>query len=570
MRNRLFIFSALGAVLILINSCGMDDTTVAKVGDLKITRSEFESRLNQRGRNAQKADATRDSVRKATLLNRMIEEKLKINAAYDMNLDEDEKILGSMKGRKSRLVGNKYFERIVVDQLISEQELKEAFNKQKEEVKASHILIAYKGALKSRAQRSKAEAKQLAQELAQRVKSGESLSKLAEQYSDDPTAKRNKGDLGYFTYGKMVPEFQEAAYKMEKGEVSGPVESGYGFHIIKLDDRRTNENFNESKFEEQKMNLKRQMYMGLQDSGRVLWNQHSKSLKEKYDFELLEENIRKAAEIAKEKNEKGLRTIGDYTQEEKDLVLAEFKGGNFTLGDLLIVYADNFSRVRNKLANFNNLKSQVENFGLNELMLLDAEHIGITEEEDIKSQLQQLLERQMLSEVQKRAIEGKVDVSEEEVRAYYEEHTDEFMQPATMEMWEIYVEDKNMADRVARMAQNGEDFERLAKKFSEDKFLQKKGGYLGYKQKNRRGAVSRKAFELGSGKVSDPIKFRSGWAVVKTGEKKDKTLKSYEDASSRARTKLKNQKRSNAREEWENELREKYEVTINHDLVEKL
>jgi len=102
-----------------------------------------------------------------------------------------------------------------------------------EEIGASHILISYKGAERSEATRSKEEARALAEEvLAKAREDGADFAALARQYSDGPTA-QNGGDLGTFGRGKMAPAFEEAAFKLEVGQISDIVETPFGFHIIK-------------------------------------------------------------------------------------------------------------------------------------------------------------------------------------------------------------------------------------------------------------------------------------------------------------------------------------------------
>ena len=107
--------------------------------------------------------------------------------------------------------------------------------RQPEEVRASHILVATPEDAKPEVI---AEKQKQAQALAERVKKGEDFNKLAEQLSEDPSAKENKGDLGFFGKGQMVPEFSDAAFAMKKGDISDPVRSKFGFHIIKVTDRK--------------------------------------------------------------------------------------------------------------------------------------------------------------------------------------------------------------------------------------------------------------------------------------------------------------------------------------------
>lgn len=96
-------------------------------------------------------------------------------------------------------------------------------------VRASHILVNFK-------ERSKDEAFKRAEEVYALAKSGSDFGALAEKYSDDKNAQ--KGDLGYFSADMMVKPFSEAAFAMKPGEISAPVETQFGFHVLKLDDAK--------------------------------------------------------------------------------------------------------------------------------------------------------------------------------------------------------------------------------------------------------------------------------------------------------------------------------------------
>ena len=101
-------------------------------------------------------------------------------------------------------------------------------------ITASHILISFKGASRSEQNRSRKEAKKLAGELAEKAQKGEDFANLARMNSDGPSAPKG-GLLGTFGRGQMVPPFEEAAFALKIGEVSGVVETPFGFHVIKRD-----------------------------------------------------------------------------------------------------------------------------------------------------------------------------------------------------------------------------------------------------------------------------------------------------------------------------------------------
>lgn len=124
---------------------------------------------------------------------------------------------------------------------VSEQEIAERYESQKmnysspEERKARHILILL---AKDADEKSVAEAKGRIDELAQRIAKGESFAELAKANSQDPGSASQGGDLGFFGRGMMDPAFETATFALKKGEVSQPIRSSFGFHLIQLDDIR--------------------------------------------------------------------------------------------------------------------------------------------------------------------------------------------------------------------------------------------------------------------------------------------------------------------------------------------
>lgn len=135
---------------------------------------------------------------------------------------------------KLRRVGNEALERVSLDALAKEYYLAnpEQFTVP-EQVRVSHILIDSEG-------RSEGEAKAVASELMRKLGDGsESFETLAKSYSDDEGSAKNGGSLDFFSRGQMEGAFETASFALKKeGELAGPVKTRYGFHIIRLEERR--------------------------------------------------------------------------------------------------------------------------------------------------------------------------------------------------------------------------------------------------------------------------------------------------------------------------------------------
>ncbi|WPX09416.1 peptidylprolyl isomerase [Anaerocellum danielii] len=135
---------------------------------------------------------------------------------------------------KSQIVSKLYAE-VTKNQKVSDAEIEHYYNSHRSdfiEVKASHILLKVSDSKEEAAKKKKAE------EVLRMIKDGQNFEKLAQKYSEDENTKQKGGDLGYFRKGQMVKEFEDAAFSLSIGEISSIVKTSYGFHIIKVTDRK--------------------------------------------------------------------------------------------------------------------------------------------------------------------------------------------------------------------------------------------------------------------------------------------------------------------------------------------
>ncbi|MGM0636123.1 MAG: peptidylprolyl isomerase [Bacteroidota bacterium] len=197
-----------------------DNQTLFKIEDKEISVAEFNRTFND---NAALAldENKRDFEDNFDLF---LNFHLKLKAAEDAEIDQEADFLKEFNQHFTQLADNYIANGKVTDEMIQE-----TYQRLKTEVKASHILIRFD----KNSDQAKEKALQKIDSIIRKIDAGEDFESLAVQYSQDPSVKENKGDMGWFKAFKMVYPFEDAVYRLEVDEISAPVETRFGFHIIK-------------------------------------------------------------------------------------------------------------------------------------------------------------------------------------------------------------------------------------------------------------------------------------------------------------------------------------------------
>ncbi len=269
-------------VVSLAGACAKKEETkgpsLAKVGATKITEADLERDLKNLPDFAQKLFEGPGGKEK--FLDELIKKELLYQEATKRGLDKDPEFVRKLEEfRKLTLIGQLLEKEIEAKSKVTEQDVQKYYEAHKDElssvsqIKASHILVKTEGEAKK---------------VLERLKKGENFASIAKKSSIDPGSAANGGDLGYFSPGQMVPEFESAAMKLKVGEISSePVKTKFGYHIIKVTDKKKGKPV---EFEK----IKKMLYQRLSaEKQREFFDSYIENLKKTYKVEINREAVSK-------------------------------------------------------------------------------------------------------------------------------------------------------------------------------------------------------------------------------------------------------------------------------------
>lgn len=214
------------APIVALPALAQQDKVVAKVDGMAITERDLTNATEDL---QERLAQLPDERKRDELVNFLVDLKLGAKAAADAKVGDTPEFAARLAYMRDKLLLDEYISR-ESKKAVTPEAARKLFDDTlktmapEEEVHARHILV-------------EDEAK--AKEVAARLKKGEDFAKVAAELSKDPGSGKEGGDLGWFTKERMVPEFAEAAFKLQKSQVSDPVKSQFGWHVIKLEDKRT-------------------------------------------------------------------------------------------------------------------------------------------------------------------------------------------------------------------------------------------------------------------------------------------------------------------------------------------
>jgi peptidyl-prolyl cis-trans isomerase C len=202
---------------------------LAKVNGKVITDRDLQSALGNLNE-GQRQNFLKDVNSRRQVLNGVIDQELLVQEGEKAKLDQDQEYKDALNAFRRQYLAARVLQKNLGSK-FSDSAAKKYYQGHKdrystEQVRAMHILL---------------KDEKEAEDVAKKAKnmSNDEFQELAEKISKDPSAKNNRGDLGFFGRDRMVPEFTEAAFSATEGKVVGPVQTSYGYHVIKVVTKRS-------------------------------------------------------------------------------------------------------------------------------------------------------------------------------------------------------------------------------------------------------------------------------------------------------------------------------------------
>ncbi len=545
-----------------------DNTVVAKVGnrnvtvhDFKISYELFPYMLRPRG----------GAKAKIGQLNHMIQRILFAKEAEKEGYGHDPQVEKYIDFYRKQVAIKQLYNQVVKKKItVSEAEVRDAYLKSLTQYHVRHIFAKnYDQAVR----------------ILNALENGADWDAIARRQFRDSTLARNGGDLGWVSWGEMDESLEKAMYKLHPNEISAPVRSKWGYHILQVLDvrkqmipseydfqnkrkdlenkiRRRKERKVAAQFVKKIMDPKHVILKGkafhyLNKEFRVLFSDNPKL--PPYMPNIFDNEIQQA--------HAGLKAhLGD--------TLLTFKGGVWTIGEFLQKLKDipvtNRPVYRNSKKLYNDIGILLRNETLAKIAL--KKHLDRKPEaqKEFAEKRDDVLYSKMLM-----VLLDTVRVTDADVKQYYQNHPEEFTEPEKVNIREILLRTRPEAEKILQRIRNGEDMAKLARKYSIREWAAKNGGEFGYFSKNGHGKLGEIAVSLPVGTLYGPLEVaggppHGGYSVFKVIGKRPPHKLPFSQVKDDLKQRLLQNRRMAVLNKFTARLKKKYYVEARYDLLKKV
>ncbi|MBU0508762.1 peptidylprolyl isomerase [bacterium] len=550
------------AMLFVIAGCGPKEEIVAKVGREKITASEFKDSFVNRYRGEENAK-NRSYPDREQAVREMAIERAKYQEAVARGYDKLPEATEQIEKIARRKALDMLYEEKIMNAVITDAAAKDFYDKSGVELKARHILLR---TVTGDSTKDSATVKTRMDSIHQAIKKGLDFKAAAKTFSEDATSAADSGDLGWFPWGRMVDEFQTVAWKATPGQIAGPVQTNYGYHLILVEDKRPVQG--RTSYEESREQIKSQLRQVFSTQLMETARAYVENLREKRKLEMNTENMEVFRQRLLDPGVSKTQDISPvFTEDQKALVVATYSGGKVTIADLIEKVGQNAARAN--WADEQTMKDLIHSIAEPVFLEADAEQQGLYRKALRDPEVEAQKRRAMARHLEKMEVTDKVNPTEDDEKRYYENHLAEFVQPEMRTIREIFIkEDSAKAARVRERALKGENFTKLARQFNEKESTKADTGRLGPFEETRFGLIGKTAFIMQkTGEVSQVVPVGKNYSVIQLLEMIPSRTKTWAEAQTEAKRKCRQTMTENAQKALDEMVLGKYKLDVQANVL---
>jgi len=540
--------------MVIVVGCNRNpklENIIAQVGQRQIQLNDYVDRYAV----FLKKTGVKDNLKvRQDFLKMLVNEAVLLEYARLRKIDEEPSFQARLKNKCEQLYLDYYYENYIYPQLtVSESEVREAFRRSKMRIRVRHLYA-----------RTLEEAFAIRKELNE----GRSFESLAREIFKDPTLAANGGDLGWFSYDEMDPNFEDAAYSMQVGEVSDPVKTSDGYSIIQVLDIEMNPFMKESDY------AKNEKWLRLQVKRR----KHTRFLEAQSDAILdgldlqfnqdcMERLIQQFPAIRNQIL--GNSDLVELNIGAPEMVLLNSKNGIWTLQKAVFKLAELNQKQWNRIRNDDDLVKAITGLVIREEIERQIEEAQISTQPEVFHLINQKRDHLLLQYMTENILDT-LTISDAVLQQYFNEHRDEFVSPVKYEIAEIAVDDSVEAWYLTERLNTGADFTKLAATYSQNDRSANRGGYLGWGELEQFGKLTEYIKNSQTGDIIGPVNYYDQYLILKILDVSEPELLDFEESRRIIEVKIKPEVFNNAYYKIINEARTKCKIEIQSGLIDKL
>jgi parvulin-like peptidyl-prolyl isomerase len=539
----LFLTSIINISKLKTQQLALPYSIIAKVGAQEIKFKEFKDRYTDYLFSSGVKD---NIVVRRAVLNNMINEMLLLK------YDDNERIFGNPEFQReinwlekqsilAYLKDKEIYAKITAD----ESELREAFYKSNVKLSARHLY---------------AETEEEADALYQLLQTGSSFFELATQVFTDSILANNGGYLGYFSWGDMDPNFEDAAYSLHVGEVSKPVQTRSGFSIIKVEDRIPNPIMTEDEFIRKKSHLERIIRIRKKRDAELDF------LKNLFDNRIYKLNQNVIADLYDEIINSNKIITESIHQTTGSVICAEYGNKLYTKADL----ANKIEQIpfyhKSKITSVDALATIVKGLVIQDLLYSLAVDNDYQNNTEVKTTIEKYNIITFLK-YKREEISRSAAIQDEIIYQYYLDNLHLFTGATMINVQEIIVKSEKLADSLHTLIINGSDFGTIAKTHSLRRWSAENNGVIGLDDINKFGLLKDRFNILKINEVIGPIKIDNYFGIFKLIERVEGKPIKYGLVKNEAERFLKKERSKEIMNNYLDNLKKNVNVLLNDSLL---